>query len=472
MVDRKPVHPTPLPGADGGHPRLHRGLKLVGTLFITLSAITPASSVFIVAPGVITQAGTGAFLAFVIAAVVGVFMAFVYAELGSAYPLSGGEYAIVARTSGRLPGFVVLGLFLVTQLLIIAVIALGVGTYLSVLLPGLHAPTVAAVTVVIATVLAVFDIKLNAWVTGIFLAIELIALGVVSALGLADPQRSLADLVAHPVAAGAGGTVTAASFGVIAGASAVALFAYNGYGAAVYLGEETHDAHRSVAKTVLWALGITVLAELVPVTAVLLGSPSLPDLFGAPTMLEYFITDRAGSTVNGIVSLAIAIAIFNAVLAIILVTARMIFSTGRDTTWPSPISKAVSAIHPRFGSPWIATLVTGAIGTAFCFADEQVLLVVTSTTLIAIYAVLCVSVLAGRRNGSTAHAAYRMPLFPVAPLLALAAIAFVAYQNFTDPVVGRPSLAITAGIAVVFALYYLFVLRRRGSWELRGAEDD
>lgn len=426
---------------------------------------------FIVAPGVITQAGTGAFLAFVIAAVVGVFMAFVYAELGSAYPLSGGEYAIVARTSGRLPGFVVLGLFLVSQLLIIAVIALGVGTYLSVLLPGLHAPTVAAVTVVVATVLAVFDIKLNAWVTGIFLAIELIALGVVSALGLIHPQRSLADLVVHPVT-GAGGTVAAASFGVIAGASAVALFAYNGYGAAVYLGEETHDAHRSVAKTVLWALGITVLAELVPVTAVLLGSPSLPDLFGAANMMDHFITDRAGSTVNDIVSLAVAVAIFNAVLAIILVTARMIFSTGRDTTWPSPISKAVSAIHPRFGSPWIATLATGAIGTAFCFADEQVLLVVTSTTLIAIYAVLCVSVLLGRRNGSTAHAAYRMPLFPVAPLLALAAIAYVAYQNFTDPEVGRPSLVITAGIAVVFALYYLLVLRRRGSWELRGAEDD
>ncbi|MEV7009533.1 APC family permease [Streptosporangium sp. NPDC051022] len=461
-----------VPAANAAHPHLHRGLKLLGTLFITLSAISPASSVFIIAPGVIGQAGTGAFLAFLLAGVVGVFMAFVYAELGSAYPLSGGEYAIVARTFGRLPGFVVLGLFMITQLLIVAVIALGVGTYLAVLFPGLHVPTVAAVTTVVATVMAVFDIKLNAWVTGVFLAIEMIALVVVSALGFLRPERSLADLVLHPVAAGQNGTVVAASVGVIGAATAVAIFSYNGYGAAVYLGEETQDAHRGIAKTILWALGITVASELIPVTAVLMGSPSLPDLFGAGNMMEYFITARAGSTLNDVVSLIIAVAILNAVLAIILVTARMIFSTGRDATWPEPVSRALASIHPRYGSPWIATIGVGLIGAGFCYADEQFLLVVTATTIIAVYAALCVSAIAGRRNGSTAHAAYRMPWFPVAPILALAAIGYVVYRNFLDPAVGRPSLYITAGIAVVFAAYYLLVLRRRGVWELRGAADE
>ncbi|MER7208095.1 APC family permease [Streptosporangium sp. NPDC000239] len=470
--DTSPSTPTPPPAPTGSHPHLHRGLKLLGTLFITLSAISPASSVFIIAPGVIGQAGSGAFTAFLVAGVVGIFMAFVYAELGSAYPLSGGEYAIVARTFGRLPGFVVLGLFMVTQLLIIAVIALGVGTYLAVIFPGLHAPTVAAVTTVVATVLAVFDIKLNAWVTGVFLAIEMLALVVVSALGFLNPERSLADLVLHPVAAGQDGTVVAASAGVIGAATAVALFAYNGYGAAVYLGEETQDAHRGIAKTVLWALGITVAAELIPVTAVLMGAPSLPGLFGADNMMEYFITARAGTTLNNVLSLAVALAIFNAVLAIILVTARMIFSTGRDTTWPSPVSRALASIHPRFGSPWIATIGAGLIGAGFCYADERFLLVVTATTIIAIYAALCVATLTGRRNGSTSHAAYRMPWFPVAPVLALLAIGYVAYRNLLDPEVGRPSLLITVGIGIVFAAYYLLVLRRRGAWELRGAADD
>jgi len=449
-------------------PGLRRGLKVLGTLLITLSAVTPASSVFIIAPGVMGQAGTGAFLSFVLAAVVGVFMAFVYAELASAYPLSGGEYAVVARTLGRLPGFVTLGLILVTQLLIIAVIALGVGTYLAVLFPNLNGPVVGAVTVLAATVLACFDVKLNAWVTGIFLAIELVALLVVSGLGLAQPARPFTDLLAHPVI----GDSVPASVGLIGAATAVAIFAYNGYGSAVYFGEETHNPHRGIARAILWALVITVVAELLPVTAVLLGAPSLPDLFGANNMMSYFITARAGSGVNTAISLAVALAILNAVLAIILITSRMVFSTGRDTAWPRVASRALATIHPRFGTPWIATLVVGVVGAVFCFVDEQFLLVVTGTTIVAVYALLCLGVISGRRNGSTAHAAYRMPLFPVAPVLALVALGYVVYENALDPNTGRPSLYVTVGIAVASVLYYVFVLRRKGNWELHGPADE
>ncbi len=469
-----PSSSSPAPTEQHGHqgaPALRRGLKVLGTLLITLSAISPASSVFIIAPGVIGQAGSGAFWSFVIAGVVGVFMAFVYAELASAYPLSGGEYAIVARTLGRLPGFVTLGLLMVTQLLIIAVIALGVGTYLEVLIPGLNGPVVAAVTTAAATVLAVFDIKLNAWITGVFLAIELVALAVVSALGLFDPARPLSDLITAPVAA-SDGVVGPAALGLITAAAAVAIFSYNGYGSAVYFGEETNNAHKGIARAILWALAITVAAELIPVTAVLLGAPSLDELFAAENMMSYFVTAQAGSTVNTVISLAIALAILNAVLAIILITSRMVFSTGRDTAWPGNISRGLAAIHPRTGTPWIATLATGAFATVLCFVDKDFLLVVTATSIVAVYAALCLAVLNGRRNKSTAHAAYRMPWFPIAPVLALAALAYVVWQNAMDPVIGRPSLAITVGIGVVSALYYVLVLRRRGSWELRGPEDD
>ncbi|MDF5756277.1 APC family permease [Spongiactinospora sp. TRM90649] len=460
------------PSSSPSAPPLRRGLKLLGTLLITLSAITPASSVFIIAPGVVGQAGSGAFWSFVIAAVVGVFMAFVYAELASAYPLSGGEYAIVGRTLGKLPGFIILGLLVITQLLIIAVIALGVGTYLAVLIPGVPGPVVAAVTTAAATVLAVFDIKLNAWITGVFLAIEMIALVVVSALGLFDPARSLGDLLTAPVVAVDGGGVTSASAGLIVGAAAVAIFAYNGYGSAVYFGEETTDAHRGIARAILWALVITVVAELVPVTAVLLGAPSLEELFASDNMMGLFVATQAGETVNTVISLAIALAIINAVLAIILISSRMVFSTGRDTAWPGAVSRALAAIHPRTGTPWIATLVTGGLATILCFADEQLLLVVTGTSLVAVYAALCLAAINGRRNGTTAHAVYRMPWFPAAPVLALAALAYVIWQNAMDPAVGRTSLLITLGVCAVAALYYALVLRGRDQWVLRGPAQD
>ncbi|WP_163507398.1 APC family permease [Fodinicola acaciae] len=444
---------------------LRRSLKALGTLLITLSAITPASSVFIIAPGVIGQAGTGAFWSFVVAGLVGVLMAFVYAELSSAYPLTGGEYAIVARTVGKLPGFMVMVLMLFTQVIIVAVIALGVGIYLGALIPGLNGPVVAAVTVLVTAVLGVFDVKLNAVVTGIFLAIEILALLLLSGLGFLHVERPITDLILHPVMAGPG--LPAATLGVIGAATAVAIFAYNGYGSAVVLGEETRDAPRTIARAILWALVVTVAAELIPVTAVLLGAPDLHSLFGSQNMLDDFVRTRAGNAVAIAMSLAVALAIINAVLAILLLTARLFFSSARDGVWPA--SRTLQAIHPRFRTPWVATLIVGAVSAVVCFVDLHVLLVVTGTSLVAVYASLCVATLTGRRNGTTAHSAYRMPLFPLPPLIALAALVYVTYQNLLDPAVGRPSLIVTVGVLVLAAAYYLLFLR--GKWELRGPAD-
>jgi amino acid transporter len=444
-------------------PRLRRGLRVLGALLITLSAITPASSVFIIAPGVMQQAGTGAIWSFLAAGVVGVFMAFVYAELASAFPLTGGEYAIVGRTLGRLPGFMIMGMILVTQVIIIAVIALGVGIYLSAVFPGLNGPVVAAVTVVLAAVLGVLDVRINAWVTGIFLAIEILALVIVSSLGLFHVER---PLFAGPVA---GSPPAAVTIGVIGAATAIAIFAYNGYGSAVVLGEETTDAPRKIARTILWALVITVLAELIPVVAVLLGAPSLDDLFKSENLMEYFITARGGSGLNTTISLAIALAIVNAVLAILLLTARLFFSTGRDGVWPRGANKALTAIHPTFRTPWIATLVVAVLSAAACFIDLKVLLVLTGSTLIVVYAALCLAAIMGRRNGSTDHAAYRMRWFPLPPILALAALVYVTIQTAKDPVVGRPSLYVTLGVLALAAVYYLF---RRNVWALRGPADE
>ncbi|GAA5157032.1 APC family permease [Pseudonocardia eucalypti] len=458
---------------ESGSPRrLHRGLLVLGTLLITLSAITPASSVFIIAPGVMATAGTGAVASFLAAGVVGIFMAFVYAELSSAFPLTGGEYAIVGRTLGRLPGFMIMILIGFTNLLILAVIALGVGIYLGVVFPGLPAAPVAAVTCLLAAAFAVLDIKFNAVLTGIFLAIEMLALAAVCVLGFGNAHRSVGELLTAPVVAGTGGGLSPASLGVIVTATAVAIFAYNGYGGAVYFGEETENASRNIARAILWALGITVAVELIPVTAVLVGAPDLGELFGAPNMMAHFLDSVGGPTLSTLVSLGIAVAIVNAVLAILLMVARMLFSSGRDQAWPAPMSAGLRALHPRFGTPWVATLVAGAIAAAVCFLDEKLLLVLTGTALVVVYFVLCVAALNGRRTGSTAHGSYRMPLFPLPPLLAMAALAYVGYVSATDPEIGRPSLIVTAVVLVVAAAYYLLWVRRRGGWVMRDGSSD
>ena len=73
-------------------------MRIVGTLLLTLSSVTPASSVFVIVPGVIQEAGTGALLSMIVAALLSFPIAFVYAELASAFPIAGGEYCMLGRT--------------------------------------------------------------------------------------------------------------------------------------------------------------------------------------------------------------------------------------------------------------------------------------------------------------------------------------------------------------------------------------
>ena len=443
---------------------------MLGTLLITLSTSTPASSVFTVVPGLLLVCGSGAFLSMALAALVGLFMAFVYAELSSAYPLAGGEYAIVARILGPLPGFVVLGVYLVVSLLIPAVMALSIATYLGVLSPTLPTIPTAILTVAVATLISILSIRANAALTGAFLLIEICALSVMAWLGFLHVSRPISDLILHPVFLSSNSLVHT-PIAVIGMTTSIAIFAYNGFGAAVNFSEEMHQAERQVARAILWALAITVVAELLPVTAVLLSASNLKNLFSAQNMFGDFIASRGGEALNIGISLGVALAIFNATIAVLLVAARVMFSTGRDCVWPGPISEALAFTHHRFHSPWAATLLCGVLTALACLINLNLLLVLTGTGLILVYASLCIAALFGRWGGRTAHGHYRMPWFPLAPVAALVVMVYVVFTSWFDPLIGRPSLFATAGIAVVSVSYYVLVLRRKGVWTLRGPQD-
>lgn len=447
-----------------------RSMKLFGAMLITLSSITPASSIFIIAPGVVQQAGTGALLCFLIGGLVSLLTAYVYAELSSAFPLAGGEYTIVGRILGPFWGFMVLGVNLITLILVVAVIALGIANYIGAIFPHVSTITAGLVTVAITTVSAILNIRTNALVTGAFLVVELIALVVMSALGILHVERPITEILMAPVHLAESGELQAVSLGMIGLATSVAIFVFNGYGNAVYLGEETHDAQKHIAKAIIGSLIIGAVAEVIPVIAVLMSAPDLKALFESPAMFSDFIALRGGTTLNTIISLGVALAIINANIAFVVLVARLLFSTGRDHVWTPKINFALTRIHPKFDSPWIATLICGVLAMGACFIDINLLLVITGTSLVVIYAALCIAVIAGRLNGTTNHTHYRMPFFPWPPIIALLVLGYVVYANALDAEIGQPSLLATGGMILISALYYGFVMRRKGTWVLRGPQ--
>ncbi|RYY11465.1 MAG: amino acid permease, partial [Alphaproteobacteria bacterium] len=224
-------------------PSLVRNLGVTGVLLLTLSVATPASSVFVIVPGMLQVAGTGAVWAMLLAGVVCVATAFVYAELSSAWPVTGGEYVAVAHTLGPMAGFVMLGVNVFNNLFFPPVAGLGISAVLSSIYPGLPQVPIAVAVVAGSTLVALLQIRVNAWVTGVFLAVEVLALLAIVALGFADAVRPVTEFLTHPVMPAASSLIPA-SPAAIGLATSIAIFALNGYGAAVYFGEERLEVHQ------------------------------------------------------------------------------------------------------------------------------------------------------------------------------------------------------------------------------------
>ncbi len=445
-----------------------RNMRVTGALLLTLSAVTPASSVFVIIPGIIQQAGTGTFIAMAAAAVVALAMAFVYAELASAFPLAGGEYAMLGRALGPAVGFIYLGMNTIGSTLAPAVLALGASAYVTAIWPGAQPVPIAIGIIAMATGFGIFNIRTNAWVTGLFLLIEVLALAVLATLGFTHVHRPISALIFHPMVL-SGGALTAAPVGLIALATSVGVFAYNGFGAAVYFSEEMHEAPRRVARTILWALGLTVAFEFIPMTAILIGAPDMKALLESQSPFSDFVHTVGGEPLNIAIGLGVALAIVNAVIAIVLINGRFLYSSGRDRVWHETVNVALAQIHGRFDSPWIATLLAGATGAATCFVPFRLLLVLNGTGVVVMYLLLCLAAIVGRATGRTAHAAYRMPIFPIAPAIGLMTLVYILYANWIDPTVGRPSLISNVCILAGASLYYVFLRRRRGPlWSMTG----
>ena len=448
---------------------LTRSMRRAGNLLITISAITPAASVFIMGQDVIHQAGAGAILCFAAAALLGLTTAFVYAELSSAFPLTGGEYSMIGRTMGPSWGFMALGLNLFGGALGQAVTALGLADYLGVVAPGIPALPVALGVTAATTLVTVLNIRLNAKITGVFLLVELAALGAITALGLGHPQRSFVEATLHPVML-SGSALVHTPWAVIGVGTAGAVYAYNGYGGAVYFGEEMYEARTKVAWVIFVSLAVVVLAEFVPIAAALTGVADLKAMLGADKPLPTFLLASGGELIDKAVSLGVAFAIINAMIAIGLINARQLYCSGRDGVWPGPVNRWVAAVHPRFNSPWVATVAMGVATAVCCLLPLNLLIMLTGTGFVIVYAGVSVAAIMGRINRSTDVGHYRMPLYPLWPALSLVMLVGVAWAEVIDPEEGRPSLIANVVVMALSAAYYLLYLRRRGGWTLRGAD--
>ncbi|MQG91309.1 APC family permease [Pseudomonas sp. MN1F] len=431
---------------------LKPSLGMLDVVAITVSAVTPASSVFVIAPFAIAQAGSGAVLAFVLAAVLALMFAWCYAELGRAHSSAGGEYVYAKRVFGGMAGYATFLTVLVSLLFIPPVLATGAATYLNNALGTAFDTQAVALAIVAGSyALGILNIRLNAWVTGVFLLCEMAAVLVIVALGLGNVSQPLSVLITpqhidH-------GLLSAAPWALVFASIGTALFAYNGFGAAVVLAEDMKDGGRSTHRAVLWSLALVVAIELVPICALLLGAPSLEAMLASSDPIGYLLNAHGNPMLSRLVSAGIFLSVFNAIIAIVIQSGRVIFSSGRDQLWTPTLNRLFTRIHPRLDSPWLATLLLAIPSAALSFSSNlEEMTSFTVLLLLMVYLAVALCGLFSRVLRSDREHPYRMPLWPLPALLAVVGAGYLLLSGLLGAPL-RDILIILMLLAVSVMLY-------------------
>lgn len=445
---------------------LLRVLGPLGLVFLTLSVLSPGASVLVAGADVLHTAGTGAPLAFLLGGLLTLIFTFSQAELGSAFPLAGGDYAIIGNSLGPRAGFMQFGITLIGSLIFLAICGTGVALYMRALWPVLPSGGTAVAALAIAASLAILNIRTGAMFTGAFLMVELFALGLLAVLGFGHSTQSVANIFTHPMSF-TGGSGTSLSLSALALAIAAASWATAGAGQAVYFSEEMHEP-RSIGRLVIIIVVITVFCEFVPVLGVVVGTDHLSTVLASESPFNAFLAERASPTFATLVTVGVIAALFNACVSVLSCYGRFIYSSGRDRIWPGSLNPLLSSVHKRFGSPWIATLSLALASAACCFISLPLLIILASGFQIVTWVLLNLAVVAGRWRGLTGVAGtFRTPLFPLMNVLSLVASAALAISAWEDVAVGRPGMiAVTATVVISLAYHGLVLNRRPGGWTM------
>jgi amino acid transporter len=175
--------------------------------------------------------------------------------------------------------------------------------------------------------------------------------------------------------------------GVLAGVSAV-FFAYIGFDAISTTAEECHNPQRDLPRGMLYSIVIcTVLYILI--SLVLTGMVPYKEL-DVDDPLAYAFGNLGLEWISGIIAVSAVIAMAGVLLVFQLGQPRIWMSMSRDGLLPKSFSK----VHPKFGTPSFATIVTGLlVGLPLLFIDMDTVVDLCSIGTLFAFVMVCGGVL-------------------------------------------------------------------------------
>jgi basic amino acid/polyamine antiporter, APA family len=379
----------------------------------------------------------------IFAGVVTFFGALACAELGAAWPSTGGQYVYVRDAYGPLAGFLCgWSTFTVARSAQVAWLAVIFPLYLGYFVPiGPAASKVIALAAIAAFAAINYrGARAGAAVQKSFTAAKVAGLLlIIGSAFFAAPNVAAAPAVSAPFSISA--------FGV---ALISCLLAYDGWVQLTFVAGEIRDPQRNVLRAL--ALGtVAVIAIYLLANIAYLRVLTIPEIAASEHVGASAAERGLGPAGGKLVSAIILISILGTLNGCFLTTPRVYFAQAADGLF----FRRFAEIHPRFQTPSFA-IVAQAIWSAVLVVtgSYESLIEYALFAMWLSYGVMVGAVLVLRRTRPDAPRPYRMWGYPLTPLLFLAVTAwFLGNMLVTKP---GPSLASLGLIATGLPAWFIW----------------
>jgi APA family basic amino acid/polyamine antiporter len=466
----KPVEQS-IREADEPEHRLRKDLSALDLAAFGIGVIVGTGIFVLTGQQAAINAGPAIVISFVLAGVVCALAAMCYAEFASTVPVAGSAYTFSYATLGEFIAWII-GWDLCLELALGAsVVSRGWSAYLQRLfdlppwLAGDQAvPDFGAIFVVLALgAVMIVGMKMSSRVTNVLVAIKLAVILFVIGLGvffvkaanyhpyIPPAQLAKSSPGREPLFQVLAGVTPQhfGWFGILAAASIV-FFAYIGFDVVATTAEETRNPQRDMPRGIIGSLAICALLY-VATAAVVTGMTKYTNLNTGAPLAKAFDEVGQGWAAN-LISLGAICGITTVILVLLLGQTRVFFAMSRDGLLPPAVAK----VHPRFGTPWIITIITCVVVAALAgFVPLSELSELTSIGTLFAFVVVSIGVAILRRTRPDLPRAFRAPGVPWLPLLSVLACVWLMLNL---PV--QTWVRFIIWMVVGLAIYFLYGMRR------------
>ncbi len=392
-----------------------------------------------------TNTGPALALSFLIAAVACGLAGLCYAEFASTVPVAGSAYTFSYATFGEFIAWII-GWDLALEFTIGAsALSVSFSGYLQNLLDDtpFTVPTQlgsaadgwidlpAVIVALLVTALLIRGTKLSSRFNQVVVAIKLAVVATVIVVGIAlvtpsnwvpfippsEPTPEMAGSWLHlPLITTLLG-IEPAVFGVagVISGAAVVFFAFIGFDVVATTAEEARNPQRDVPIGILGSLAI-VAVLYAAVSLVVTGIQDYREIDPADAAPLATAFDQAGAGwIGDLIAVGACIGLIVVAMILIMGQSRVAFAMARDGLLP----RGLARIHPRFGTPYRITALTGlAVAALSGFVDLETLATLVNIGTLFAFVLVSIGVVILRRTRPDLPRAFRTPLAPVVAVLA------------------------------------------------------